>query len=85
MNIRIENVIWQFAKQYRKKFIANHPDMQISMSIAAVATFRALRDSGHAVEELDAAGNATWKVTKKFPRETGLEPGPFMTFAPEVH
>ncbi len=83
--IQIANVIWQFGKQYRKMFIANHPDMQVSMSTAAVATFRALMATGHAVEEMDTDGNAIWKVTEQFLCETGLEPGPFITFGSELH
>ena len=85
MHIKIENVIWQFAKHYRKLFIANNPRKPISMSIAAAATFHALRDVGHAVEEVDADGTVCWRATPKFLRETGLEPGPLITLGPDVH
>jgi hypothetical protein len=27
MRIKIENVIWQFAKAFRKKFVADHPGL----------------------------------------------------------
>ena len=32
MHIKIENVIRQFAKAFRKKFIADHPGLEISMT-----------------------------------------------------
>jgi hypothetical protein len=32
MRIKIENVIWQFAKAFRKKCVADHPGLEISMS-----------------------------------------------------
>jgi hypothetical protein len=81
----MENVIWQFAKFAREQFIADHPDQPISTSLAAVAAFVALRDNGDAVEEVDAAGNITWRATPKFLRASGLESGPLVTFGPGVH
>jgi hypothetical protein len=85
MNVKIDDVIWQLAKVYREEFIAKHPDKPISMSFSAVVTFLALRASGRAVEELDADGNSTLKATPKLLRETGLEPGRFVTLGLGVH
>ena len=53
MRIKIENVIWQFAKAFRKKFVADHPGLEFSMSVAAVAAFGALKANGHAEECVD--------------------------------
>lgn len=85
MVIKIENVIWQFAKLYQRKLVTAHPDCEINMSVAAVATLRAFKESGHAVEHPNADGSVTWKATPKFLRETGLEPGPLVTFGPGIH
>ncbi len=85
MNIKIENVIWQFAKLYRDKFAADHPGQQMNMSVAAVATFLALKENGDAVEHADADGSVTWKATPKFLQSTGLEPGPLVIFGPGVN
>jgi hypothetical protein len=87
MRIRIENAIWQFAKFYRKRFATNNPDVEpLTMSVAAVATFQALRHCGDAAEETDADGNVTWRVTPQFLQKTGgrVEPGPLVTFGPDV-
>jgi len=85
MNVRIENVLWQLAKFYRERLAEDHPDQPITMSVAALATFQALKDNGDAVEQVDADGNVTWKATPQLLRKTGLEPGPLVTFGPEVH
>jgi hypothetical protein len=85
VTVRIENAIWQFAKLYRELFAANNPDAEpLTMSIAAVSTFQALQHVGDAVEETDTDGNVTWRATPQFLRKTGVEPGPLVTFGPEV-
>lgn len=84
MRIKIENVIWQFAKAFRKKFVADHPGLEISMSVAAVAAFGALKANGHAEECVDSDGAIIWKATPKFLNETGLEPGPLVVLGPGV-
>jgi hypothetical protein len=83
--IKIDSVLWQFAKFYRKKFNANNPDEQIGMNIAAVATLRALEANGDAVEEIDAAGNSILRATPKFLRATGLKRGPLITLGPGIN
>jgi hypothetical protein len=85
MNVKIESVLWEFAKLYRKKLVAEHPDQPIGMNIAAVATLQAMRANGDAVEELDADGNSIWRATPRFLHATGLEAGPLVIFGPEVH
>jgi hypothetical protein len=79
MKIKIDNVIWQFAKLYRKKFVEDHPGRKLNMSVAAVATFCALRDNGNAEECTNADGSVT------FLSQTGLETGPLVTLGPGVH
>ena len=85
MRIKIENVIWQLAKAFRKKFAADHPGLEINMSVAAVAAFNSLKANGHAEEYVDSDGATIWKATPKFLTETGLEPGPFVVLGPGVH
>jgi hypothetical protein len=51
MIVKMDDVLWQFAKFYRKKFNAENFD-KIEMATAAVATLQAMKASGHAAEEL---------------------------------
>ena len=86
MQVKIENVIWQFAKIYRNWMAEENADLSdIGMNIAAPAFFQVLQKTGHAVEEIDAEGNSIWRATEKFLRETGLEAGPLIVFGPEMH
>jgi hypothetical protein len=85
MIVRMESILWQFAKLMCKKFNADHPDQLIGMNIAAAAALLAFEAYGHALEELDADGNSTWKATPKLLGATGLEPGPLIILGPKVH
>lgn len=86
MKVKMENVIWQFAKVYRKLMAAEHPDLtDVGMNIAAPAFFKALVATGHGFEEIDAEGNSIWRVTDEFLRENGVEAGPLVVFGPGVH
>jgi hypothetical protein len=73
MIVEIDDVLWQFAKLYRKKLNAEHPDLDIAD--ATVAMLRAFAASGDAVEGR-AAGVSTWRATPKFLDATGLPRGP---------
>jgi hypothetical protein len=92
MKVQIENVIWRLAKFCRKKFNAAHPDMPpMNMIMAVGATCIALEKDGDAVEERDADGNITWRVTQEYLCEIGLDcetdpdPRALITFGPGVH
>ena len=79
MIVKMDTVLWQFAKFYRDKFNIDHPNEKIEMNVAAVATFQALESSGDAVEER-GAGVSIWRATPKFLAASGLERGETITF-----
>ena len=81
MTVKMDSVLWQFAKFYRSKFNADHPDEQIEMNVAAIAMFQAFVANGDAVEEY-SDGVSTWRATQKFLDNTGLERGTVLTFGP---
>ena len=66
MRIKIENVIWQFAKAFRKKFVADHPGLEISISVAAA--FGALKANSSAEECVVTLLNGPGVVPTERPR-----------------
>ena len=84
MIVKMDSVLWQFAKFYRSKLNAEYPDKQIGMNIAATAMMRAMMTSGDAVEEY-SDGVSTWRATQKFLDSTGLERGAVLTFGPGIN
>jgi hypothetical protein len=82
----VDSVLWGFAKCYHKLYVQEHPkNKQVSISVIATGMLQAMKTSGDAEEHEDDAGNSIWKATPKFLRQTGLEPGPPVIFAPDVH
>jgi hypothetical protein len=45
MVIQMDEVLWEFSKFYREKFLAEHPDVELSEDIAAIAFFRSMEVS----------------------------------------
>ena len=79
MYVQIDEVLWEFSKLYRGKFLAENPDVELSEDIAAIAMLRAMELTGDVVQHIRLDGNVTWKATQKFLGSTGLETGPLVT------
>jgi hypothetical protein len=77
--VQIDEVLWEFSKLYRGKFLAENPDVELSEDIAAIAMLRAMELTGDVVQHIRLDGNVTWKATQKFLGSTGLETGPLVT------
>ena len=84
MVVKMDSVLWQFAKFYCRKFNIENPGVSAGMNVMASATLRALRDHGDAEEEY-SDGVSTWRATQKFLDSTGLERGAVLTFGPEIN
>ena len=85
MNVQMDEVLWEFSKLYREMFLIKNPDVELSKDVAAIATLRAMEDTGHAVQHIRPDGNVTWKVTPKFLGSPGLETGPLVTLASKLN
>jgi hypothetical protein len=79
MNVQMDEVLWEFSKLYRGKFLAENPDVELSEDITAIAMLRAMELTGDVVQHIRPDGNVTWKTTPKFLGSTGLETGPLVT------
>ena len=79
MIIQMDEVLWESSKCFREKFLAEHPDVELSADIAAIATLRAMEEAGHVVQNIHPDGNVTWKATPQFLDSTGFEAGPLVT------
>lgn len=79
MYVQIDEVLWEFSKLYRGKFLAENPDVELSEDITAIAMLRAMELTGDVVQHIRLDGNVTWKATQKFLGSTGLETGPLVT------
>jgi hypothetical protein len=79
MVIQMDEVLWEFSKFYRKQFLAEHPDVEVSADVTAIAMLRAMEVTGDVVKNIRPDGNVIWKATPKFLGSTGLETGPLVT------
>jgi hypothetical protein len=79
MAIQMDEVLWEFSKCYRKKFLAEYLDAELNADNAALALMLALETNGDAVQNISPDGNVTWTATTKFLGSTGLERGPLVT------
>jgi hypothetical protein len=77
MIFQMDEVLWEFSKFYRKKFLAENPELSADM--AAIAVLLALEENGDVVQNIDLDGTVTCKATPQFLDSTGLEPGPLVT------
>lgn len=84
MIVKMDSVLWEMAKFYRRKFNSENPDVSAGMNVMASATLRALEANGDAEEEC-RDGVSTWRATQKFLDATGLERGAVLTFGPEIN
>jgi hypothetical protein len=82
--IKMDSVLWQFAKFYRRQFNIEYPDMQAGMDITVFATLQALAAHGEAEEER-GADVWMWRATPKLLQDTGLERGPTITLGPWIN
>lgn len=79
MIIQMDEVLWEFSKVYREKFLAEHPDVELSADLAVIALVNAMEVTGDVVKNFSPSGNVICKATPKFLDSTGLEPGPLVT------
>jgi hypothetical protein len=77
--IHMDQVLWEFAKQYRKRLIADQPGIEVSDYVIATAALYAFHHCGHASREVRANGQIVWIATPKFLNETGLARGEVVT------
>jgi hypothetical protein len=78
----MDQVLWDYAQFYRKMYAADHPHLDVSKELAAIALLETQEGLGGAIRYTDADGTITWRASPKFLRETGLEPGSLVTIGP---
>jgi hypothetical protein len=71
--IRLDCVLWEFARQYRALSAASNPGRELSVDQAAIAAAHIFEESGDAIRLTDADGNITWKLTTNFLRRSGRQ------------
>jgi hypothetical protein len=83
--VQLDQVLWEFAKLYRKKPIIDHPGREEpSEELVAVMACLVLENFGHVSRHNDPAGNnVTFKATQKFLRSIGHEAGSLITIRGE--
>ena len=79
MIFQMDEVLWEFSKFYRKKFLAENPGVELSADMAAIAMVRAMEETGHVAQSISPDGNVTYKATPEFLDSIGSEPGPLVT------
>jgi hypothetical protein len=82
VEMRLDQVLWDFAQQYRKMFAKNNPHLKLSKDQAAISMLMSFEEGGHAVRYTDPDGSIIWRASPKFLRETGLEPGTLVSIGP---
>lgn len=85
MRVKVDSVLWQFAKLYHKKYLADHPGRKIGLGALAISVLLAFEKNGDAVRQEDTRDSVTWKATPQFLNKTRLEAGPLVTLGPGVH
>jgi hypothetical protein len=82
MIIQMDEVLWEFSKRYREKFLAEHPDVELSElspAMAVIALLRAMAVTGDVIQNIHPDGNVTWNASPKFLGRTGIEAGRLVT------
>jgi hypothetical protein len=79
MQVKMENILWQYAKYCHKKYTAE-VDPEAGIGVIAISALQALESQGYAVRIED--GDVTWRATPAF--LPGRERGPLVTFGPNM-
>jgi hypothetical protein len=77
--MRIDQVLLDFAKQYYARFVFENPGAPITEEDIVVHAMVFFEVQGYAIRTTDSDGNMTWTATSKFLSETRLERGPVVT------
>jgi hypothetical protein len=76
MQVKMENILWQYAKY------CHVVEQECSLSVSAINTLLNLESRGHAVRIEDGDVSVTWRATPAF--LPGRERGPLVTFGPDM-
>jgi hypothetical protein len=83
--VRMDTALYRMARFYHREFTENNPGVDVGMGVIVMGTLRALEDNGDAEKHVDADGGVTFRATPKFLAQMGGEPGPLVTFGPDVN
>jgi hypothetical protein len=85
MAIQMDEVLWGLSQFYRKQFLAEYPDVELSAYDSAIALLLSLEINGDVVQNIRPDGNVTWQATPKFLGSTGLEAGSLVTLGSKLN
>jgi hypothetical protein len=83
--VRMDSILWGFAKFYHKKWVAEHPEhADASVGLITMAFLRSLEVAGHAEKHIDPNGDVTFRATDKFMDGKKSPRGPLVSFGPHL-
>ncbi len=78
MQVKMENILWQYAKY------CHVVEQECSLSVSAINTLLNLESRGHAVRIEDGDVSVTWRSDAGELSSRSRTPGPLVTFGPDM-